>query len=101
MSKEGRFYCVHFTTGATVDVVPPGSLASGMDGVGDATLDAGKPDGGLCHRTLTGSGRNTRPTKTDDIAARSVRLRVHVFSGFELSAAMRAAYNLTAVIAFL
>ncbi len=29
MSKEGRFYRVYFTTGACVDVVPSGSLASG------------------------------------------------------------------------
>lgn len=29
MSKEGRFYRVHFVTGARVDLVPPGSLASG------------------------------------------------------------------------
>jgi hypothetical protein len=29
MSKEGRFYRVHYVTGEWVDVVPPGSLASG------------------------------------------------------------------------
>lgn len=31
MSKDGRFVRVHFTTGAVVDLVPPGSLASGVD----------------------------------------------------------------------
>jgi len=31
MSREGRFYRVHFTTGATADLVPPGSLASGKE----------------------------------------------------------------------
>lgn len=30
MSKKGRFYRVAFSTGAVVDVVPPGSIASGM-----------------------------------------------------------------------
>ena len=29
MSKEGRFYSVHFLTEARVDLVPLGSLASG------------------------------------------------------------------------
>ena len=36
MSKEGRFCRVHFKMGATIDVVPPGSLASGKELV---TLD--------------------------------------------------------------
>lgn len=31
MSKDGRFYRVHFKTGAKVDLVPPGSLASGRE----------------------------------------------------------------------
>lgn len=35
MSRDGRFYRVHFRTGATVDLVPPGSLASGMELVPD------------------------------------------------------------------
>ena len=30
MSKEGRFYRIHHRTGATLDVVPPGSLATGL-----------------------------------------------------------------------
>jgi hypothetical protein len=30
MSKEGRFIRVHFTTGARVDLVPEGSIATGM-----------------------------------------------------------------------
>ena len=29
LSKEGEFYRVHFKTKAVVDLVPPGSLASG------------------------------------------------------------------------
>ncbi|MCC6127283.1 MAG: recombinase family protein [Pirellulales bacterium] len=29
MSKKGRFYRVHFKTGKIIDVVPPGSIASG------------------------------------------------------------------------
>jgi hypothetical protein len=33
MSKEGAFLRVHFTTGATVDIVPDGSLASGYSGL--------------------------------------------------------------------
>jgi hypothetical protein len=35
MSKEGRFLRVHFKTGARVDLVPGGSLASGMELVKD------------------------------------------------------------------
>lgn len=31
MSKEGRFLRIHFKTGATLNLVPPGSLASGME----------------------------------------------------------------------
>jgi hypothetical protein len=30
MSKEGRFYRVHFKTGAVRDFVPPGSIATGV-----------------------------------------------------------------------
>jgi hypothetical protein len=30
MTKEGRFLRVHFRTGSKVDIVPPGSIASGM-----------------------------------------------------------------------
>jgi len=30
VSKEGRFYRVHFVTGRKVDLVPPGSLAGGL-----------------------------------------------------------------------
>lgn len=35
MSKEGRFLRVHFKTGAVVNLVPPGSLASGIELVRD------------------------------------------------------------------
>ncbi|MBB6431548.1 recombinase family protein [Algisphaera agarilytica] len=34
MSKEGRFYRVHFKTGERVDLVPPGGLATGYTTVG-------------------------------------------------------------------
>jgi hypothetical protein len=41
MSKEGRFYRIHYRTGATVDVVPPGSLATGLELVRDDRRKAG------------------------------------------------------------
>lgn len=36
MSKEGRFLRVHYKTGAVVDLVPPGSLASGWGRINGA-----------------------------------------------------------------
>ena len=47
MSKEGRFYRVHFKRGATVDLVPPGSLASGWNW---CKMDEGKLAGGSYRR---------------------------------------------------
>ena len=41
MTKKGRFYRVHFKTGAVVNLVPEGSLASGMDLVKDGRRKAG------------------------------------------------------------
>ena len=41
LTKRGRFVRVHFTTGSTVDLVPDGSLASGMEMVHDARRRAG------------------------------------------------------------
>ncbi len=41
MSKEGRFYRIHYRTGATLDVVPPGSLATGWELVRDDRRKAG------------------------------------------------------------
>lgn len=42
MSKEGRFYRVHFKTGAVIDLVPEGSIASGsrFDAKASQKLDA-------------------------------------------------------------
>ncbi len=41
MSREGRFLRIHFTTGAVVDVVPEGSLASGLELVKDGRYNVG------------------------------------------------------------
>lgn len=41
MSKEGRFVRVHFKTGAIIDLVPPDSLASGMELVRDGRRKSG------------------------------------------------------------
>ena len=41
MSKSGRFFRIHFKTGAKVDVVPEGSLASGMELVKEGRRKAG------------------------------------------------------------
>ncbi len=41
MTKEGRFYRIHYRTRATVDVVPPGSLATGWELVHDDRRQAG------------------------------------------------------------
>ncbi|MBL7644656.1 MAG: recombinase family protein [Candidatus Hydrogenedentes bacterium] len=40
-TKKGRFVRVHFTTGAVVDLVPEGSLASGVQMTKDARRQAG------------------------------------------------------------
>ena len=41
MSKEGRFYRIHYRTGTTLDVVPPGSLATGEALVRDGRRQPG------------------------------------------------------------
>ena len=42
MGKDGRFYRVQFKTGAVMDLVPPGSIASGMELV---TIDVRRKQG--------------------------------------------------------